>query len=108
MDDITIDDFRKLDFRIAEIKSAARVPNTDKLMRMEVDDGEDIRFIISGIAEHYESEDLVGRSIVLFANLKPAKIRGEISNGMLLAAGNDGELALLTTDKSMKPGSKVT
>jgi methionyl-tRNA synthetase len=107
MEEITIDDFHKLDLRIAEIKSAAPVPNTDRLLRLEVDDGDDIRFIVSGIAEHYTCEDLVGKSIVLLANLKPAKIRGEISNGMLLAAEKDGTLALLSPDHPMKSGSKV-
>ena len=107
MEEITIDDFHKLDLRIAEIKSAAPVPNTDKLLRIEVDDGDDIRFIVSGIAEHFTCKDLVGKSIVLLANLKPAKIRGEISNGMLLVAEKDGSLALLTSNNPMKPGSKV-
>lgn len=108
MEEITIEDFRKLDLRIAEIKSVSRVPKTDKLYRLEVDDGDGIRFIITGIADYYEPEELNGKSIVLLANLKPAKIRGEISNGMLLAAEKDGKLALLTPDNSMKPGSKIT
>ncbi|MFC1554349.1 methionine--tRNA ligase [candidate division KSB1 bacterium] len=105
---ISIDDFKNLDLRIAEIKSAAKVPKTDKLLRLEVDDGKEIRFIVSGIAEHYTEEELVGKSIVLLANLKPAKIRGEISNGMLLAAGTDDKLALLMPDKPMPPGSSIT
>jgi len=107
LEEITIEDFRKLDLRIAEIKSVSRVPKTDNLYPLEVDDGDGIRFIITGIADYYEPEELNGKSIVLLANLKPAKIRGEISNGMLLAAEKDGKLALLTPDNSMKPGSKI-
>ena len=108
LEEITIEDFRKLDLRIAEVKSISRVPNTDKLYRLEVDDGDDIRSIITGLADYYEPEELNGKSIVLLANLKPAKIRGEFSNGMLLAAEKDGKLALLTTDNFMEPGSKIT
>ena len=108
VEEITIDDFRKLDLRIAEVKSVSPVPKTDKLYRMEINDGDDVRFIIAGIAEHYEPEHLIGKLIILLANLKPAKIRGEISNGMLLAAENNGELALLKPDKVMKLGSKIT
>ena len=108
VEDISIDDFRKLDLRVAKIKSVSRVPNTDKLMKLEIDDGDNVRFIVSGIAEHYEEQDLVGNSIILLANLKPVKIRGEVSNGMLLAAEEGGDLALLKTDKEMKPGSRIT
>lgn len=105
---VTIDDFRKLDLRVAEIKSVSRVPKTDKLLRLEVDDGDDIRFIVSGIAGDYDADSLVGKSIILLANLKPAKIRGEISNGMLLAAGNGELLSLLTPDRNIEPGSKIS
>jgi len=108
VEQITIEDFKKLDLRVAEIKSAAPVPKTDKLLRLEVDDGEEIRFIVSGIADQYTPEDLVGKSIILLANLKPAKIRGEISNGMLLAASEGEKLALLQPDKDMKPGSTIS
>jgi len=108
MEEITIEDFKKLDLRVAEIKSVSRVPKTDKLLRMEVDDGEDIRFIVAGIAGIYDPDELVGRSIILLANLKPAKIRGEISNGMLLAASDGDALSLLTTDCTMKPGSRIS
>ncbi|MCP4724618.1 MAG: methionine--tRNA ligase [bacterium] len=108
LEEINIDDFKKIDLRIAEIKSASPVPKTEKLLRLEVDDGEDIRFIISGIADKYTSEDLVGKKIVLIANLKPAKIRGEISNGMLLAAVEGEDLALIIADKDMKTGTRIS
>ncbi len=109
LDEITIDDFKKIDLRIAEIKSASPVPKTEKLLRLEVDDGDDIRFIISGIADKYTAGDLIGKKIVVIANLKPAKIRGEISNGMLLAAVTDeDDLALVIADKDMKPGTRIS
>ena len=108
MEPIPIEEFKKLDLRIAQIKSVSKVPNTEKLYKLEVFDGEDVRFIVAGVAEDYTIEELTGKLIVLLANLKPAKIRGEVSNGMLLAALSNGELALLQPDKYIKPGSKIS
>ena len=109
MEPITIEDFKKLDLKIAQIKSVSKVPNTEKLYKLEVFDGSEVRFIISGIAGDYTMEELTGKLIVLLANLKPAKIRGEISNGMLLAATTDnGGIALLQPDKNIKPGCRIS
>jgi methionyl-tRNA synthetase len=83
---ITIDDFAKVDLRVARILVAERVPKADKLLRLEVDLGYERRQILAGIAQHYESEKLIGRKIVIVANLAPRKLRGLESNGMLLAA----------------------
>jgi methionyl-tRNA synthetase len=83
---ITIDDFAKIELRVAQIKVAERIPKADKLLRLEVDLGYETRQILSGIAEHYTPESLVGRKIVIIANLAPRKMRGLESNGMLLAA----------------------
>jgi methionyl-tRNA synthetase len=83
---ITIDDFTKIELRVAQIKVAERIPKADKLLRLEVDLGYETRQILSGIAEHYTPESLVGRKIVIIANLAPRKMRGLESNGMLLAA----------------------
>ena len=83
---ITIDDFVKVDLRVAQILVAERVPKADKLLRLEVDLGYEKRQILAGIAEHYEPEKLIGRKIVIVANLAPRKMRGLESNGMLLAA----------------------
>jgi methionyl-tRNA synthetase len=83
---ITIDDFTKIELRVAQIKVAERIPKADKLLRLEVDLGYETRQILSGIAEHYTPESLIGRKIVIIANLAPRKMRGLESNGMLLAA----------------------
>jgi len=83
---ITIDDFSKVELRVAQIMVAERVPKADKLLRLEVDLGHEKRQILAGIAEHYEPEKLIGRKIVIVANLAPRKMRGLESNGMLLAA----------------------
>ncbi|MFH0712557.1 MAG: methionine--tRNA ligase subunit beta [Candidatus Jorgensenbacteria bacterium] len=113
---INFDDFKKLDLRVARIVSAERVENTDKLLRLVLDVGGEERQIVSGIAEQYLPEDLVGREIVIVANLEPRKFtlrrgRGQEvidSNGMLLAAGGEnGEISLLRPDKEMPPGAPV-
>jgi methionyl-tRNA synthetase len=96
-DKITIDDFVKVELRVAQIKVAERVPKADKLLRLEVDLGTETRQILAGIAESYEPESLIGRKIVIVANLAPRKMRGLESNGMLLAATNEEGRAILAT-----------
>ncbi len=108
---ITIDDFAKIDLRIAVVLAAERVPKTDKLLKLELDLGYEQRTIVSGIAAFYEPDALVGKRIVIVANLKPAKLRGIESRGMLLAAGGRGdvaELGLLTLDNDIPPGTRVS
>jgi methionyl-tRNA synthetase len=83
---ITIDDFAKVELRVAQILVAERIPKADKLLRLEVDLGYEKRQILAGIAQYYEPEKLIGRKIVIVANLAPRKMRGLESNGMLLAA----------------------
>ena len=83
---IAIEDFTKIELRVAQILVAERVPKADKLLRLEVDLGYEQRQILAGIAEHYAPESLIGRKIVIVANLAPRKMRGLESNGMLLAA----------------------
>jgi methionyl-tRNA synthetase len=105
--EITIDDFAKLDLRVATILTAERVPKTDKLIKLQIKIGEEERTIVSGIAQHYEPEQLIGRNIIVIANLKPAKLRGIESKGMLLAA-SDGEGNMVLADApGIKSGSKV-
>ncbi len=107
-DVISYDYFSKVQIRIAEIKTAERVEKADKLLKLSVDLGDEIRQIVAGIALSYDPESLIGRKIVLLANLEPAKIRGVVSNGMLLAAnGPNGEAILLQPDADVVPGSKV-
>ena len=105
--EITIDDFAKIDLRVAKILSAERVPKTDKLMKIQVQLGEEERTIVSGIAQYYTPEELVGRNVIVIKNLKPTKLRGIMSYGMLLAA-SDGEGNLVLADApNIKSGSKV-
>uniref|UniRef100_A0A7V5CT04 Methionine--tRNA ligase n=1 Tax=Acidobacterium capsulatum TaxID=33075 RepID=A0A7V5CT04_9BACT len=92
---ISIDDFLKVELRVAQVKVAERVPKADKLLRLEVDLGTETRQILAGIAESYEPEQLIGRQIVIVANLAPRKMRGLESNGMLLAASVEGGKAVL-------------
>ena len=106
-EEIAIDDFAKIDLRVATILTAERVPKTDKLMKLSVKIGEEERTIVSGIAQHYTEEQLVGRNVIVIANLKAAKLRGIESRGMLLAA-SDGEGHLVLADApNIASGSKV-
>jgi len=105
---IDLSDFAKLKFRVAKILSAEAIAGADKLLKLQIDLGSEKRQIVAGIAEHYTPEDLIGKSIIVLTNLKPAKIRGVESNGMLLAAKNKGEMVLLTADGDISPGSKIS
>ncbi len=103
---ITFDDFSKLDLRVATIVHAEAVPKSKKLLKIEIDMGER-RTIVSGISESYRPEDLTGLQVVVVANLKPAKLMGIISQGMLLAADTDPGDSLITLDRNAVPGSSV-
>ncbi len=105
--EITIDDFKKVDLRVAEVLSAEAVEGTDKLLSLTVDAGSGPRTIVAGVAEYYPPEDLVGKKVILVANLKPAKVRGIESQGMLLAAVGKKDLSILSIDKDMPSGTKV-
>ena len=105
---IPIDDFRKVELRVAEVLAGERVPKSKKLLKLTVKVGEEVRTIVAGIAEHYEPESLVGRKIVVVANLKSTTLMGIESNGMVLAASDGSALALLSLDKDLPPGAKVT
>lgn len=105
--EITIDDFAKIDLRVATVIAAERVPKTDKLIKLQVKIGDEERTIVSGIAQHYEPENLIGKNVIVIANLKPAKLRGIESRGMVLAA-SDGEGNLVLADAAgIASGSKV-
>ncbi|HXG50587.1 MAG TPA: methionine--tRNA ligase subunit beta [candidate division Zixibacteria bacterium] len=105
---ISIEDFRKLELKIATVRSAAAHPNADKLMVLQVDLGSEQRQIVAGIRAHYAPEELVGRQIVVVTNLETAQLRGLESQGMLLAASDAGRVVLLTPDKPVQPGAKVS
>jgi len=104
---IGIEDFTKVDLRVGKIVSAERVEKSDKLVKLNVDIGAETRQVVAGIGKSYTPEELTGKSIVIVANLKPAKLMGIESQGMLLAAGSGDGLAVSTFDRETKPGSKV-
>ncbi len=103
---ITIDDFFKVEFKVAEVVSAEKHPDADKLLVLKLKVGEEDRQVVSGIAKHYTCEELVGMKVILVANLKPAKLRGVKSEGMILAATAGDELKLVTAD--IASGAKVS
>ena len=104
---ITIEDFQKIQLKTAKIVSAERVPRSEKLIKLQVDLGGESRQVVAGIGKKYEPEALVGRTIVLVANLKPAKLMGIESQGMVLAAGEKDVIELVTFSDDVPPGIKV-
>ena len=107
-ENITFDDFTKLDIRVGTVLECTKVPKADKLLQFRIDDGLEKRTIVSGIAQHYKPEELVGKQVCFIANLAPRKLKGIVSEGMILSAENwDGSLAVITPEKAVKPGSEV-
>ncbi len=106
--EITIEDFAKLDLRVARIKQAERVPKSDKLVRLLLDIAGEERQIVAGIGAVYAPESLIGREVIVIYNLKPAKLMGIDSNGMLLAAKDGGKLRILTVDGFVETGAKIS
>ncbi len=104
---LDISEFARVELRVARVLSAARHPNAEKLLVLQVDAGGETRQLVAGIAGSYAPEDLVDRLIVVVANLKPATLRGERSEGMLLAASSGETISLLTVDRELPPGAKI-
>ncbi len=105
---ISFDDFAKLEIKIGTITSAEKVEDADKLLKLEIDFGEEKRQIVSGIAQWYKAEDLVGKQVPVLVNLEPKTFRGVQSQGMILAAsGDDDSAVLLHPDKNVSVGSKI-
>ena len=104
---ISFKEFQRMDLRVGEVVRAERVQDADKLLQVQVDLGEVMRTVVAGIAQQYAPEDLIGKKVVVIANLEPAKIRGIESRGMLLAAGAELPLALLTLDRDAPPGTII-
>jgi methionyl-tRNA synthetase len=104
---ISFDDFKQVQLKVGKIVTAEPVQGATKLLQLSVDIGTEIRQVVAGIAQWYTPDELVGRQVVVVANLQPAKIRGVESNGMLLAADSEGAAILLTPDKEVPPGAKV-
>ena len=107
--EITIDDFSKLDIRIGKVLSAERMEKSNKLLKLIVDTGVDKRTVLSGIAQHYLPEEMVGKEVTLIANLAPRKMMGIESMGMILMAEDlDGKLRLILPAESVTPGATVS
>ncbi|MEA4963584.1 MAG: methionine--tRNA ligase [Lutispora sp.] len=106
--EITIEDFAKLDLRVAKVLGCEKVKGADKLLKLELQVGDETRQVVSGIAEYYKPEDLIGKSMVVVANLKPVKLRGIESKGMILAASNDQELTVVSPLSEIASGSTVS
>jgi methionyl-tRNA synthetase len=104
--EITLEEFSKIDLRVATVVHAERIPRAKKILKLEVDLGHS-RTIIAGIAEQYAPEELIGKQIIMVANLKPARLMGIVSNGMLLAADDETGPTLATLDKPVKPGTRL-
>jgi len=105
---IEFDDFTKLDIRVGTILECQKVPKADKLLQFKIDDGLETRTIVSGIAKHYQPEELAGKQVCFIANLAPRKLKGIVSEGMILSAeNNDGSLAVIMPGREVKPGSEV-
>ncbi|OGK82117.1 MAG: methionine--tRNA ligase [Candidatus Rokubacteria bacterium GWC2_70_16] len=104
---ITLDDFKKVDLRVAEVVAAEKVARSRKLLKLTVKLGEETRTLVAGIAEHYAPEGLVGRKVVVVANLEPATLMGVESNGMVLAGSTEATVSLLMPDQDLPPGSRV-
>ena len=105
---IEFDDFLKLDIRVGTVLECTKVPKADKLLQFKIDDGLETRTIVSGIAQHYQPEELVGKQVCFIANLAPRKLKGIMSEGMILSAeNNDGSLSVIMPMKEVKPGSEV-
>ena len=104
----SFDDFMKLDLRVGTVLECAKVPKADKLLQFKIDDGLETRTILSGIAKHFNPEELIGKQVCFIANLPPRTLRGIVSEGMILSAeDNEGKLSLLTVTPQAKPGSEI-
>ena len=104
---ITIEDFSKVKLKVAEIVEAAPIKGADRLLKLQVDLGTEKRQVVSGIAKQFRPEELIGRKVIVVTNLKPVKLRGEWSEGMILAAGEGKELALAEVESHVSNGTVV-
>lgn len=105
--EITIDDFKKVELRVAQVIKAEPIPKADKLLKLQLDLGYEQRQVVSGIAQYYKPEELTGKKVICVTNLKPVKLRGELSQGMILAGSQDGQLALASIAESLPNGAQV-
>jgi methionyl-tRNA synthetase len=107
VEEITIDDFTKVELRVAQVLEVEPVKKADKLLKLQLDLGYERRQVVSGIAQYYKPDELIGKKVICVTNLKPVKLRGELSQGMILAGSNDGVLSVATVADTLPNGSKV-
>ena len=105
---VSFEEFKKLDLRLARVVAVEKHPDADKLYLGKIDVGDSEKQVVAGIREHYSPEELVGKKVVVINNLEPATIRGQESNGMILAAGDGNAIAVLTSDKDVDAGTRIT
>ena len=105
---ITFDEFKRLDLRVGKIVAVEDHPNADKLYVVKVDLGEEERQLVAGLRPYYEAEALVGKQVVVVANLEPAVLRGEESQGMLLAVADGPDVVILQPEREVSPGARIT
>jgi len=105
---ITMEQFKRLDMRVGTVVEVERIPGSKTRYKLRVDLGDEVRQIVTGLVGYYTREELMGKRIIVLRNLKPAKIFGVVSNGMLLAAEHGKRLALLTIDRDIPNGARVT
>ena len=105
--EIGIEDFAKSDIRVGEVKACEKVKKSKKLLKFDLDDGMGGRVIVSGIAQYYKPEELIGKKVLFVANLKPVKLCGVESQGMILSAEKGDTLTLITVDNAIENGSKI-
>jgi methionyl-tRNA synthetase len=104
---ISVDAFARVDLRVAKVLQVEPHPNADRLLTLQIDLGDERRQLVAGLAAHYRPEELIGKQIIVVANLEPAKLRGEVSQGMLLAASDEEGVSILVPERPMAPGSRV-
>lgn len=105
---ISFEEFQNIDLKIAKVISALRIEESEKLLKVEIELGEEKRIIIAGIAKYYSPEELIGKNVVVVANLEPRTILGMESQGMILAVKDEDKLSVLVPDKEVKSGLKIT
>jgi len=105
---ISIDEFRRIELKVATIKKAEPHPNADKLLVLQIDLGSEERQIVAGIRGHYAPEELIGKQVVVVANLETARLRGLESQGMVLAASDGERIVILTPEKQVSPGARIS
>lgn len=104
---VSYEEFKKLDIRVALIENVEKVPKADKLYKLSISLGEEKKTLVAGLAEHYKADELKGKKIVILANLEPRKLRGILSEGMLLAAVDGDIVSVISPDKDIPTGAKI-